>query len=62
MIESIEIAHIATYPNTPEVLSDLSSFNFFYGSNGSGKTTITRVIADEEAYQYPQATRGTEQA
>jgi len=47
MIESIQIAGIATYTGTPEVLSKLSTFNFLYGSNGSGKTTITRVIADE---------------
>lgn len=47
MIESIRIAGIATYDSSPENLSDLSKFNFFYGSNGSGKTTITRVIADE---------------
>jgi wobble nucleotide-excising tRNase len=47
MIESIRIAGIATYGNVPEIISDLSTFNFFFGSNGSGKTTITRVIADE---------------
>jgi wobble nucleotide-excising tRNase len=47
MIESIQIAGIATYGSTPEVLSGLSKFNFFFGSNGSGKTTITRVVADE---------------
>jgi wobble nucleotide-excising tRNase len=50
MIESIQIANIATYNNVPVVLGGLSKFNFFFGSNGSGKTTITRVIADEENY------------
>jgi len=50
MIESIQIDSVATYIGTPENLVGLSKFNFFYGSNGSGKTTITRVIADEEAY------------
>ncbi len=47
MIESIQIRDVATYGNAPELLRGLSKFNFFYGSNGSGKTTITRVIADE---------------
>jgi len=47
MIESIHIANIATYGSTPEVLGDLSRFNFLFGSNASGKTTISRVIADE---------------
>ena len=50
MIESIQIADIATYCSTPEVLSDLSKFNFLFGSNASGKTTITRVIADEGSF------------
>lgn len=47
MIESISIASLATYDGSPQVLGGLSKFNFLYGSNGSGKTTITRVIADE---------------
>lgn len=50
MIESIHIAGIATYSSTPEVMSDLSTFNYIYGSNASGKTTITRVIADEGSF------------
>ncbi len=50
MIESIQINGVATYSATPENLGGLSKFNFFYGSNGSGKTTITRVIAEEEAF------------
>ena len=50
MIESIQIADIATYGSTPEVLSGLSKFNFLFGSNGAGKTTITRVVADEGSF------------
>lgn len=50
MIESIQIQDVATYGNTPEHLTGLSRFNFFYGSNGSGKTTISRVIADEGSF------------
>lgn len=47
MIESIAIAEIATYDSSPEELNGLSKLNFFFGSNGTGKTTISRVIADE---------------
>ena len=47
MIDSIRIAGVATYGVNPVALSGLSTFNFLFGSNGSGKTTITRVIADE---------------
>ncbi|MDD2659907.1 MAG: AAA family ATPase [Methylococcales bacterium] len=50
MIESILIKDIATFGNTPEIMSDLSKLNFFFGSNGSGKTTITRVIANESDF------------
>lgn len=50
MIESITIASEATYANTPERLTRLSKLNYLFGSNGTGKTTISRVIADESSY------------
>jgi wobble nucleotide-excising tRNase len=50
MIESIHIQNIATYGAAPEVLSDLRQFNYFYGSNGSGKTTISRIIAESSKF------------
>ncbi|MCB1129746.1 MAG: AAA family ATPase [Verrucomicrobiae bacterium] len=46
MIDRIEISNVATYGTTPQALSDLKEVNFVYGSNGTGKTTISRVIAD----------------
>lgn len=50
MIESIQIAGEASYANTPELLNKLSKINFFYGANGSGKTTISRVVANAGAF------------
>ena len=50
MIESIRIAGVASYSQSPEFLTGLSKFNFLYGSNGSGKTTISRVIADDDGF------------
>lgn len=50
MIESIAIADIASYGPASEALNALSQFNFIFGSNGTGKTTISRVIADEDAF------------
>lgn len=54
MIESITISRVATYAATPEMLDGLSLFNFLFGSNGTGKTTVSRIIADES--QFPTCT------
>lgn len=50
MIESIRIANTANFGSDTQELSGLSQFNFIYGSNGSGKTTISRIIANENNY------------
>lgn len=49
MIESISITNLATY-TTQETLKELSNFNFLFGSNGTGKTTISRIIAEPEKF------------
>ena len=59
MIESITIADVATYGSSPEALDGLSQFNFVFGSNGTGKTTVTRVIADESSFQRELYSFGT---
>ena len=50
MIESIMLKGVATYGATPVTLSNLAKFNFIYGGNGTGKTTISRVISSETVY------------
>lgn len=50
MIESLSIANTATYGLTPQALDRLARFNFLFGTNGAGKTTITKVIANPGAY------------
>lgn len=47
MIESISIASEASYGAAPEVMGALAEINFVYGANGAGKTTISRIIAEE---------------
>ena len=50
VIDEISIAGIATFIVQPEKLDALSQFNYLFGSNGTGKTTISRVIADEDSF------------
>ena len=50
MIESIELKQTATYGSVPQNLSSLAKFNFIFGGNGTGKTTISRVIADDSRF------------
>ena len=50
MIESITIANVATFASTPLTLSWLSQFNYLFGSNATGKTTVSRIIADEASF------------
>lgn len=52
MIESLSIANTATYSQTPQLLDRLARFNFLFGTNGVGKTTITKVIANPGAHRY----------
>jgi len=44
MIEKIEILNEGSYGSTPQHMTDLKKVNFIYGPNGSGKTTISRVL------------------
>jgi len=50
MIESIYISGVATFGSDAETLDGLSQFNYIFGGNGTGKTTISRIIANEEEY------------
>lgn len=52
MIESLSIAKTATYGLAPQVLDRLARFNFLFGTNGAGKTTITKVIANPGAHPH----------
>ena len=50
MIKEISIAEVATFGSEPQKLTELSKFNFVFGSNGTGKTTISRVINDSDSH------------
>src|SRR5690606_12593744 len=54
MINEIKInPPVATYLN-PARLSDLRRINYIFGANGTGKTTISRVIAGEQGHNHCQ--------
>jgi wobble nucleotide-excising tRNase len=52
MIKSIQIQNEASYGIPCEILSGLLKLNFIYGSNGTGKTTISRIIANQSAFPH----------
>ncbi|MFA7306365.1 MAG: AAA family ATPase [Hyphomicrobium sp.] len=49
MLRAIKIAGQATYASDGQHLDPCKQINFIFGTNGSGKTTISRVIADPAA-------------
>jgi len=50
MIENIEISNVATFTDEKQILSNLREVNYIYGANGSGKTTISRVLNNPTSY------------
>ena len=50
MLQEIRVAGHGSYSAEGEVLAPLKSVNFLFGTNGAGKTTISRVIRDPGAH------------
>jgi wobble nucleotide-excising tRNase len=50
MIETIRLSTCATFTGAPAQLDGLRPVNYFFGHNGTGKTTIGRVIRQPSAY------------
>ena len=50
MINRIEIRNIATFDDTEHVMENLGKLNFIFGANGSGKTTISKVLANPDDF------------
>jgi wobble nucleotide-excising tRNase len=46
MIESIEIKKVASFDETGITVNNLKKVNFIYGTNASGKTTISNLITN----------------
>jgi wobble nucleotide-excising tRNase len=50
MLQDILVADHATYSTEGQSVTPCKKINFVFGTNGSGKTTISRVIADPASY------------
>ena len=56
MINSISINNVASFDSAGAQITDLKRINFIYGANGSGKTTISNLIADPNNEEYRDCT------
>lgn len=50
MIEELTIRNAGSYTGPEQKLFGLSTFNYLYGANGAGKTTISKVINEPDNY------------
>ena len=50
MISKININNVASFNKSNHLMDNLGRINFIFGANGSGKTTISRVLAHSENY------------
>lgn len=50
MISKIDISNAATFGNVIQVMDGLKKFNYLFGTNGSGKTTISTILADQSKF------------
>lgn len=50
MINRIAIKNKATFNSEGIEINDLNTINFIYGANGSGKSTISRIVANIDEY------------
>lgn len=49
MIQSFQIRNIGTYDAAGISCNDLEKVNFIYGANGSGKTTISKLLSNPQS-------------
>tara|TARA_R110002050_G_scaffold45957_3_gene108366 strand:+ start:720 stop:2918 length:2199 start_codon:yes stop_codon:yes gene_type:complete len=54
MIRSVTIKNTATFDDTGIEVPEFKKVNFFYGANGSGKTTISNFIYEPTNARFPE--------
>jgi wobble nucleotide-excising tRNase len=50
MITKIEVNSAVMFDDSTPAIDDLRKFNYFFGANGTGKTTISKVIEDSASH------------
>lgn len=55
MLNNVRIQNAASYGGNEQTLSDLNIVNFIYGDNGSGKSTIAKLIDNDEAPMFAES-------
>lgn len=50
MIEELTIRNAGSYTGPEQKMYGLSTFNYLYGANGAGKTTISKIINEPDKY------------
>lgn len=50
MLQKVIIKNVATFDNNEHIMDNFNKLNFIFGANGSGKTTISRILANPEKY------------
>lgn len=52
MITKINIRNVASFDEQNHLMEGLGKVNFIFGTNGTGKSTISRVLSQPEADTY----------
>ncbi len=51
MLEKIKVKEVASYDSTG-IQVNLSKINYIYGSNGTGKTTLSELLRNSDKPKY----------